>query len=99
MLTASKSNQEHTVVFILQAIPYAFRSQSYEQEVREGIDNFGRVDCSIIILCMLLAIVLSSFTGESSLPSHQLMVDVTGAQYPSSLAGGYGTLKPFNILE
>jgi len=37
-------------MFVLQAISYAFDPQSYEEQVRKGIDDFGGVYGGIVIL-------------------------------------------------
>jgi len=36
---------------ILQTIPYSFDPESYEQQIRESVDDLGRVDSCIVILC------------------------------------------------
>jgi hypothetical protein len=37
-------------MFVLETIPYALDSQSYEQQIREGIDDFGGIDSGVVIL-------------------------------------------------
>jgi hypothetical protein len=38
-------------MIVLQAIPYALDPKPYEEQVRQGINNLGRVYGGIIILC------------------------------------------------
>jgi hypothetical protein len=88
-------------MIIFQAISYAFDPKPYKEQVRQSINNLGRVDCGIIILCNRMVSRVSYEGVECDSPSHQLMVEVTGAQNPSSgRAGGYLIAgKPNPILR
>jgi hypothetical protein len=45
-----KCHNEHTVVVIFEAIADSLDSEGYEEQVREGIDDFCGVYCRIVIL-------------------------------------------------
>lgn len=49
-LTASKGNQENSIMLILQAISNALDTQVDKQQVRKCVDNLGRVNGRIEIL-------------------------------------------------
>jgi hypothetical protein len=77
-------------MIVFQAIPYPFDPKPYKEQVRQGINNLGRVYGGIIILCDRMVSMVSYLGVECDRPSHQLIVEVTGAQNPSSgRAGGY----------
>jgi hypothetical protein len=41
---------EHIVMAVFEAVSKAFDSKAYKQQIREGIDNLGRVVCYIVVL-------------------------------------------------
>ena len=89
---------------IFEAVSYALGSKGYEQEIREGIDDFCRVDRCIVVLNDSATVSLNfvsncrtdldvqrinSSADATLTSSHQFREAVTGAQYPSSgRAGG-----------
>lgn len=47
---SNKCHQKHTVVVIFQTVSYALDPKVYEEEIREGIDDFGGINCCIVVL-------------------------------------------------
>lgn len=47
---AKVGNNEDVVMFVLDAVVDAFESQVQEHEVRQSVDDFGRVSGGIIVL-------------------------------------------------
>lgn len=89
-------------MLILQAVSYSLDTQVNEEQIGEGIDDFGGVNSEIIILCSRGQHRICQELDLNS-PSHQLIVEVTGCQYPSSgLGEGYliwGKVNPIFALN
>jgi len=72
-------------MLVFYAIPEPFCSKPDEEEVRQGVYDFGRVYGGIIILCPNVREVCYVIQfSVSDIPSHQFNVEVTGPQYPAS---------------
>jgi hypothetical protein len=47
-----ESNQEDGIMAIFKAVPDPLNTEGHKQEVREGVDDLGTVNGSIIVLCI-----------------------------------------------
>ena len=79
---SQEGDQKYRVVPILYAVLDPFCGQGHEQQVGEGVDDFGRVSGGIVILhsksepvCLMRSIAVDGNTS-----SHQSKVAVTGNQ-------------------
>lgn len=81
---ADKAYEEYSVMTILNTTAYTLYSQSHENHIRKGINDLGRVYSGIVILQKSV----SHGESKTQIPyirichtsSHQLIVEVTGAQ-------------------
>lgn len=64
-------------------------SQNHKHQVGNRIHNLSRIDCSIVVLNGMLVEIGGNEREriESRASSHQLMVEVTGPQYPGPGGG------------
>lgn len=50
VLTSAERDQKDLIVVVLQTVFQSLDSQVYEQQVRKGIDDFGRVWSKVVVL-------------------------------------------------
>jgi hypothetical protein len=88
---SAEGDLEDHVVSIFAAVEKAFESEPQEQQVGQGIDNFGEIDGRVVVLSHIsLGSSPDLFIGQGTqTSSHQFKVEVTGLQYPD-FNGGYG---------
>lgn len=77
---SNKGNQKNGIMALLEATSDASVSEIEEEKVCRRIDSLRQVDCRIIVLCGISLCCGDIGYIQRQTSSHQLMVDVMGAQ-------------------
>jgi hypothetical protein len=81
---SNKGHQKNSIMALLDAAPDASVSEIDEEKVGQCVDNLRQVWSGVIVLHPINQPCLGACEGtEQPTSSHQLIVDVMGAQYPS----------------
>lgn len=80
----NKGNQKNGIMAMLDATSDTSVSEIYEEKVCQRVDNLRQVWSGVVVLQPINQPCLGGCEGtEQPTSSHQLIVDVMGAQYPS----------------
>ena len=75
---------------VTETVGNAFEGEEHEEQVRQGINNLGRVNGCIVVLESIRVPPSSGLSLGCNTSSHQFNVEVTGSQYPRGRVDGYG---------
>ena len=67
---AHERDLENSVVAVLATVQYTFQTEINEEDVGEGVDNFGNVEGCVVILCFVSLWLVCNVSRAENKPPH-----------------------------